>query len=90
MAFTALHWIAPGCATPAAALLRKEGHLAVVTTSHVLPRDGDPFFAAVQEDDLALGPDPSNGPPPDPAAVGDKSGEIAAARAFRAVVRRYR
>ena len=91
VAFTALHWISPGLryAKPAA-LLRKEGHLAVVTTSHVLPRDGDPFFAAVQEDYLALGPDPSNGPPPDPAAVGDKSGEIAAGGALRPVAtRRY-
>jgi hypothetical protein len=91
VAFTALHWISPPLryAKPAE-LLREEGHLAVVTTRHVLPRDGDAFFAQVPEDYVAVAPDPDSRPPPDPATVDDKSAEIAASGALRPVgTRRY-
>src|SRR5262249_42590229 len=48
--FNAFHWIAPELryAKPAR-LLRPGGALAVVGAPHVLPTDGDAFFAEVQE-----------------------------------------
>lgn len=86
VAFTALHWIAPTAryAKPAL-LLRNGGHLAVVTTAHVLPANGDPFFAAVQDDYIELTPDADEEPPPPPDAVPDLSEEIAASGYFRNV-----
>jgi SAM-dependent methyltransferase len=71
-AFTAFHWIAPDlrCAKPAR-LLRPGGALAVVTGRHVLPPDGDSFFAEVQEDYDAVRPHPDNRPPPPPEEVDD-------------------
>jgi SAM-dependent methyltransferase len=67
VAFAAFHWIAPELrfAKPAR-LLRPGGVLAVVHGPHVMPEDGDPFFAEVQEDYDAVVPHPDNGPPPPP------------------------
>jgi SAM-dependent methyltransferase len=71
VAFTAFHWIAPElrCAKPAR-LLRPGGSLAVAAGTHVLPPDGDPFFAEVQEDYDAVVPHPGNRPPLPPEGVG--------------------
>src|SRR5262249_28883928 len=57
VAFTSFHWIdaASRYAKPAS-LLRDGGALAVVATHHVLPPDGDEFFAAVQADYEAVVP----------------------------------
>jgi SAM-dependent methyltransferase len=86
VAFTALHWITPALRYgKPAALLREGGHLAVVSTHHVLPPGGDPFFADVQADYIAVAPHPDNDPPPDPATVADNSAEIAASGALRSV-----
>ena len=93
VAFTAFHWIAPDqrYVRPAAAL-RDAGVLAVVETKHVLPADGDRFFADVQDDYVALRAtaEHDQGPPPPPERVADLSGEIEASGLFRTVaVRRY-
>jgi SAM-dependent methyltransferase len=94
VAFTAFHWIDPGLRyKKSASLLRSAGALAVVATAHVLPTDGDPFFAAVQADYDAVVPDEEKtkaGLPLPPDAIGDLSGEIEASGLFRNVaVRRY-
>jgi SAM-dependent methyltransferase len=70
VAFTAFHWIAPELrfAKPAR-LLRPGGALAVVAGPHVLPPEGDQFFAEVQEDYDAVVPHPDNRPPPPPEEV---------------------
>jgi SAM-dependent methyltransferase len=61
VAFTAFHWIAPEVRyTKTASLLREHGTLAVVSTHHVLPAGGDPFFVEVQEDYEAIVPDDPN------------------------------
>jgi SAM-dependent methyltransferase len=96
VAFTAFHWIAPDVRyTKTADLLRERGKLAIVSTQHVLPPDGDPFFVEVQEDYEAVVPDDpatksSAGGPPHPDAVADSSKEIASSGRFRNVAaRRY-
>jgi SAM-dependent methyltransferase len=65
--FNAFHWIAPELrhAKPAR-LLRAGGVLGVVGAPHVLPGDGDPFFAEVQADYDAVVPHPDNRPPGPP------------------------
>jgi cyclopropane fatty-acyl-phospholipid synthase-like methyltransferase len=68
VACTAFHWIAPDVRyAKSASLLRDGGALAVVATQHVLPADGDRFFAEVQEDYEAVVPDDdrtkAGGPP---------------------------
>jgi SAM-dependent methyltransferase len=80
VAFTAFHWIDPAVRyEKAAALLRDGGALAVVATQHILPPDGDPFFA--EEDD---------GRPPRPEDVADLTEEILASGFFVDVaVRRH-
>jgi SAM-dependent methyltransferase len=94
VAFTALHWIDPAVryAKPAA-LLRDGGALAVVSTHHVLPPDGDPFFAEVQEDYEAVLPDDPNtraGAPSPPDAISGLNDELAASGFFRSIAaRRY-
>jgi hypothetical protein len=91
VAFTAFHWIDPDVryAKPAS-LLRPSGSLAVVATQHVLPEDGDPFFAEVQDDYDAVVPSDDNRPPPPPDDVPDLSAEIEASGYFaEPVVRRY-
>jgi SAM-dependent methyltransferase len=96
LAFTAFHWISPSVRyTKSAELLRDHGKLAIVSTEHVRPPDGDPFFVEVQEDYEAVVPDDpatkaSVGGPPHPDAVGDLSEEIAASGRFNNVAtRRY-
>jgi hypothetical protein len=79
----------------AASLLRKYGTLAVVSTHHVLPADGDDFFVEVQADYDAVVPhDPATEAgadgPPAPETVGDLGDEISASGCFRHVAaRRY-
>jgi SAM-dependent methyltransferase len=91
VAFTAFHWIDPGAQyAKTARLLRDGGSLAVVTTKHVLPQGGDPFWVEVQGDYDAVVPSPDNRPPPRPDEVPDSSDEIEASGFFRTVaVRRY-
>jgi SAM-dependent methyltransferase len=68
--FNAFHWIAPETrfAKPAR-LLRPGGALVVVGSPHVLPEDGDPFFAEVQEDYDAVVPHPDNRAPRPPGEI---------------------
>ena len=96
VAFTAFHWIAPDVRyTKTRELLRERGKLAVVSTSHVLLPDGDPFFVEVQEDYVAVVPDDPKtkagaGGPTHPDAVADRSEEIAGSGRFRNIgARRY-
>jgi SAM-dependent methyltransferase len=91
VAFSAFHWLAPELRyTKSAELLCEHGKLGFVSTAHVLPADGDPFFTEVQADYEALLPeDPKTNagaglysPPwrlPDPDAVGDHSDEVVTA-----------
>jgi SAM-dependent methyltransferase len=88
-AFTAFHWIAPGLRfSKPARLLRPGGALAVVTGPHVLPPDGDPFFAEVQEDYDAVRPSPNNRPPPPPEEVEGWTADFEASGLFVDVVER--
>ena len=94
VAFTAFHWIDPQLRyEKSASLLRDGGMLAVVTTAHVLPPNGDDFFVEVQEDyETVLPDDPSTkaGAPSHPDAVQDLSEEIADSGFFRSLAsRRY-
>jgi ubiquinone/menaquinone biosynthesis C-methylase UbiE len=96
VAFSSFHWIALETRyTKPASVLRKHGMLAVVSTKHVLPTDGDDFFVEVQEDYEAVVPDDPNtkagaGGPPAPDAVADFSDEISASGRFGNVAaRRY-
>jgi protein-L-isoaspartate O-methyltransferase len=88
VAFTAFHWIAADVRYEKTVdILRDHGKLAIVSTRHVLPPDGDPFFVEVQEDYEAVVPDePSTkagaGGPPHPDAVADFTKEIAASGRF--------
>jgi SAM-dependent methyltransferase len=91
VAFTAFHWLAPEAryARPAA-LLRRGGALAVVTTQHVVPAGADPFFAEAQEDYEAVEPGSSKDAPGLPELVDDLGAEMEASGLFRVVgVRRY-
>lgn len=94
VAFTAFHWIAPDVRyEKSASLLRGGGMLAVVTTAHVLPPDGDDFFVEVQEDyETVLPDDPSTkaGAPSHPDVIQDLGEEIAAGGFFQNIAtRRY-
>jgi SAM-dependent methyltransferase len=90
-AFTAFHWLdAETRFERAARALRAGGALAVVEVHHVLPPDGDPFFAEVQEDYDAVDPRPENRPPPLPEEAADLTAAVAASGAFEpARSRRY-
>jgi SAM-dependent methyltransferase len=90
VAFSAFHWLAPDLRyTKTADLLHEHGKLAFVSTAHVLPSDGDPFFLDVQADyDARIADEPKTkagadggfySPPwrlPHPDALGDHSDEI--------------
>ena len=91
VAFTAFHWIDPDVRyEKPASLLRVGGALAVVSTQHVWPAGGDPFWAEVQADYDAVAPDPANAAPPSPEDVPDLTAEIEASGRFENVaVRRY-
>jgi SAM-dependent methyltransferase len=80
VAFTAFHWIDPELRyEKSAAVLRDGGALAVVATKHVLPPDGDAFFAEEEEDR-----------PPRPEDVSDLTDEMLASGLFGDVaVRRH-
>lgn len=92
-AFTAFHWIDPEVRfEKSARLLGSDGSLAVVATEHVLPADGDTFFAEVQQDyvELQATDDWAGGPPQPPEAVPDLAREVAASGLFGdTIVRRY-
>jgi SAM-dependent methyltransferase len=90
-AFTAFHWLDPETRFErAASVLRPGGALAVVETHHVLPPDGDPFFAAVQEDYDAVDPRPDNRPPPPSEEIADLTAAFDASGHFEpAEARRY-
>lgn len=71
-AATSWHWLDQDVAfAKAAGLLRQGGSLAIVSTHHVLPADGDPFFRAVQADYEAAGLGDGSGGPPPPDEVAD-------------------
>jgi hypothetical protein len=90
VAFSAFHWLASDLRyTKTADLLREHGKLAFVSTAHVLPPDGDPFFIEVQADyETVIRDDPKRkagtdgafySPPwrlPHPDALGDHSDEV--------------
>jgi SAM-dependent methyltransferase len=70
VAFTAFHWIAPELRySKPARLLRPGGALGVLAGVHVLPADGDPFFAEVQDDYDAVVPHPDNRAPSPPEEI---------------------
>ncbi len=91
VAFTAFHWIDPELRyAKSASLLGERGRLAVVATEHVLPDDGDQFFADVQADYVAVTDEEDESPPSHPDDVADLTAEIAGSGLFRNVaVRRY-
>jgi SAM-dependent methyltransferase len=82
VAFSSFHWLAPEQRyAKTAKLLREGGSLAFVSTAHVLPPDGDPFFTDVQADYEAVVPgDPATqaGGPPDPDALADHGDAVVA------------
>ena len=85
------HWIDPRLRyAKSARLLRPGGALAVVETQHVLPPDGDPFFAEVQADYDEVDPRPDNRPPPPPDEVAALEADFATSGLFEpAQVSRY-
>jgi SAM-dependent methyltransferase len=91
VAFSAFHWVDPEVGyAKAASVLRPEGPLGLAGSLHVLPADGDPFFAEVQADYEATFPGEDNRPPPDPGEVADLSAQMEASGHFRFVAhRRY-
>jgi SAM-dependent methyltransferase len=82
VAFGSFHWISPEHRyRRAAELVGASGKLAVVSTVHVLPDDGDPFFLDVVDDYAAvLGEDAREmvtiGRPPHPEAIADLSDRV--------------
>jgi SAM-dependent methyltransferase len=91
-AATSWHWLDPAVAyRRAAELLRPGGSLAIVTTAHVLPSDGDPFFREVERAYEAVGMSDGRGSPRPPEAV--PATDVAAIRGSGSfeepVVRRY-
>jgi SAM-dependent methyltransferase len=101
VAFSAFHWLAPGLRySRSADLLREGGSLAILSTAHVLPPDGDPFFVEVQADYQAVVPDDPHTKagaegPPHPDAVGELSDRVlgaeleASGQFAEALTRRY-
>ncbi|HJU36520.1 MAG TPA: class I SAM-dependent methyltransferase [Gaiellaceae bacterium] len=89
-AFTAFHWIAPELRyAKTARLLRPGGALAVVADPHVLPANGDSFFAEVQEDYDAVVPHPDNRAPEAPEEIENWwAAEMRASGLFAAVEER--
>jgi SAM-dependent methyltransferase len=88
-AATSWHWLDPKSRFPkAASVLKPEGGLGILTTSHVLPDDGDPFFVEVQDAYRRVGE--VDTPPPSPTQVRDAGEKIEASGLFHDVrVRRY-
>lgn len=91
-AATAWHWVDPAVRyRKAAELTRPGGHLGVVTTDHVVPTDGDPFFVALQRVYEELDETKGDDVPRPPEAVPDPlSDEIERSGLFgRPAVRQY-
>jgi SAM-dependent methyltransferase len=89
VAFTAFHWLDPEVRfARAAGLLREGGALGVVATNHVLPEDGDQFFAEVQADYDAVVPHRDNRPPPRPDEIRGVRHEFESSGLFGAIVQR--
>ena len=88
-AFAAFHWIAPDLryAKPAR-LLKCGGALAAVHGPHVMPENGDPFFAEVQEDYDAVVPQRDNAPPGPPEEAESWTDEFRASGVFDRVEER--
>ena len=88
-AATSWHWLDPNLRyVKVAAVLEPQGALAIVNTHHVLPDDGDSFFAEIQDTYNGIGEVDS--PPPSPDEVSDEREDIEASRLFGDVkVRRY-
>jgi SAM-dependent methyltransferase len=91
VSFTAFHWLDPAVRfDKAAGLLSPSGFLAVIGTHHVGPDDGDPIFAEVQEDYIAVTDETDPSPPPHPDTVEGLAAEIEASGLFRPVAeKRY-
>ncbi len=89
LAATSWHWLDPRVRyAKAAEILEAEGALAIITSHHVLPGDGDRFFAEVQDDYRAIGEE--DVPPPPPDAVADEGVDIEASGLFAGLlVTRY-
>lgn len=91
-AATSWHWLDPAVAfRRAAQLLRPGGHLAIVTTEHVSPQDGDDFFRTVEQayDEVGMG-DGQGGPkPPEQVPAPDVEAMEASGLFARPVVNRY-
>jgi SAM-dependent methyltransferase len=84
VAFTSFHWIDPEVKyEKSARLLREDGALAVAGSRHVMPENGDPFWAEVQDDYDAVVPSEGNKPPPSPDDVYGLGEEIDASGHFR-------
>jgi SAM-dependent methyltransferase len=85
VAFSSFHWVPAHLRyRKSADVLRKGGKLAVVSTAHVLPPDGDPFFNEVREDYQSVVPDEPTMQagvtgPPHPDEVGALSDKVLAA-----------
>lgn len=92
-AATAWHWLDPVAAfAKVAELLRPGGHLAIVSTEHVMPEtDGDSFFREVQAAYDAVGMGDGKGGPTTPDAIPATDADAMAASGLfePAVVRRY-
>lgn len=91
VAFTSFHWLDPTSRYQRVArMLRDNGSLAIVETSHVRRERGNSFWVEVQQDYDAVVPSDDNRPPPHPDEVGDLSEEIDASGLFhQAAVRRH-
>jgi SAM-dependent methyltransferase len=91
VSLSAFHWIDPELRyRKAASVLKPGGALATGGSQHVLPEDGDPFFAEVQDDYDAVVPSDDNRPPPRPDEVSDWVDEIEAGGHFvHVATRRY-
>lgn len=91
-AATAWHWLDPRTRFRRAAdALHPDGHLAFWAATHVLPSDGDPFFADLQEvyDEIGEGIPPGT-PVPRPGELPDERADIEASGLFEVVeVRQY-
>jgi SAM-dependent methyltransferase len=91
VSMSAFHWIDPEVGLAKAhRLLRDDGVLVIGGVVNVLPEDGDPFWAEVQEDYDAVVPSPDNQPPPRPEDIDYLKSEIEASGLFHHVWgRRY-
>jgi SAM-dependent methyltransferase len=91
VAFTAFHWIDPEVRfARVAQLLRERGALGIVQTNHVLPADGDPFWAEIQDVYREVVPSSDNSAAPPPEEIRGPAAEVEASGLFDDVAeRRY-